>query len=408
MEQVPGARMIQYHGQLADLPRNLSHLPVIGFVRNPWDWYVSMFFDYRRKKQYVFQNICDGKELDFETTVSRFLKLGDSSEQSRKLLDRLVLVAPTSINAQTPPRRRNAGLRSDHFRNYPDNIGYCSWLFQRMYESKHSHRIHIGRFENLTDEVLRLFEITGTPITNAISAYLDESRPLNISKRPCIYSERYSPDLQQLVADKEKYLIEKFGYTFSTETYPSKYPKADYYRDLGTADVSALVQRIKNIPETFWDEDNKTKLNKFGKLNETRHIMFRFVNELKYVFDFEEYPRWDEWKDSLLPLMEQAAQRLGYKNYRFPRAMLARLPAGGEISPHVDLNASHYIHKIHVPLITNPETEFHVGNQARNLTVGEITEVNNKRMHAVYNKGQQDRVHFIFECYNADDYGRIN
>lgn len=400
--------MIQYHGQLADLPRNLSHLPVIGFVRNPWDWYVSMYFDYRRKKQYVFQNICDGKRLNFETTVSRFLKLGDGSEQSRKLLDRLVLVAPTSINAQTPPRRGNPGLRSDHFRNYPDNIGYCSWLFQRMYESKHSHCIHIGRFENLTDEVLRLFEITGTPITNAISAYLDESRSLNFSRRPCIYSERYSPDLQQLVADKEKYLIEKFGYTFSTETYPSKYPKPDYYRDLGTADVSALVQRIKNIPEAFWDEDNEIKPNKFAKLNETRHIMFRFVNESKNVFDFEEYPRWDEWKDSLLPLMEQAAQRLGYKNYRFPRAMLARVPAGGEISPHADLTASHYIHKIHVPLITNPEAEFHVGNQARNLTVGEITEVNNKRMHAVYNKGQQDRVHFIFECYNADDYGRIN
>lgn len=46
LEQVPGARMIQYHGHLRDLPAEYSHLPVIGFVRNPWDWYVSMYFDY--------------------------------------------------------------------------------------------------------------------------------------------------------------------------------------------------------------------------------------------------------------------------------------------------------------------------------------------------------------------------
>jgi len=32
-EHVPGARMIQYHGHLKDLPAELSHLPVIGFFR---------------------------------------------------------------------------------------------------------------------------------------------------------------------------------------------------------------------------------------------------------------------------------------------------------------------------------------------------------------------------------------
>ena len=119
-------------------------------------------------------------------------------------------------------------------------------------------------------------------------------------------------------------------------------------------------------------------------------------------------PLWDEWKDVLLPIMEQAAKKLGYRNYRFPRVMLAWLPASGEISRHSDGNASHYIHKIHVPLITNPETIFHVGGKARHLPVGEIIEVNNKRVHAVKNDGEQDRVHFIFECYNMDDYGKLD
>ena len=104
--------------------------------------------------------------------------------------------------------------------------------------------------------------------------------------------------------------------------------------------------------------------------------------------------------------MEQAAIRLGYKNYSFPRVMLAKLSAGGEISPHTDRRASHFIHKIHVPLITNPETIFRVGRQAKHLPAGEIIEVNNKRNHAVKNDGELDRIHFIFECYNMDDYGK--
>jgi hypothetical protein len=135
--------------------------------------------------------------------------------------------------------------------------------------------------------------------------------------------------------------------------------------------------------------------------------MFRYIQGDTNVFDFHEFPAWDEWKDLLLPIMEQAANQLGYENYRFPRVMFAWLAAGGEISRHSDGNASHYIHKIHVPLITNSETIFQVGRQAKHLPVGEIFEVNNKRTHSVKNDGKTDRIHLIFECYNMDDYGKL-
>lgn len=214
LEHVPGARMLQYHGHLSDLPGTFSDLPVIGFVRNPWDWYVSMFFDYRRKQQYVFQIISAGGALDFEATVSRFLRLGDKSVQSKRLLKQLVHTAPTVIDAQVPPRRRMPGLRSEHFANFPENHGYYSWLFQLMYQSENAHRIHIGRFEDLREEALRLFTITGTPITKGITAYLKEAEVLNTSPRPKIFVGGYPQQLEQLVADKEKYLIDQFGYDF--------------------------------------------------------------------------------------------------------------------------------------------------------------------------------------------------
>ena len=63
LEHVPGARMLQYHGQLRDLPEFFSHLPVIGFVRNPWDWYVSMFCDYLRQQQYLYEVVLEGGDV---------------------------------------------------------------------------------------------------------------------------------------------------------------------------------------------------------------------------------------------------------------------------------------------------------------------------------------------------------
>lgn len=214
IEHVPGARMIQYHGHLQDLPAQYAHLPVIGFARNPWDWYVSMYFDYRRKRQYVLGVISERGKLAFGPTIERFLTLGDDNEQSRRLLAQLVQVAPAQISTRSPPQHHLPGLRSDHFAGYPDNTGYYSWLFQLMFESNATRPVHIGRFENLREEALRLLEETGAPVTDRISAYLKATGPLNASQRPKNYAEGYTPDLARLVAQKDGYIVDRFGYEF--------------------------------------------------------------------------------------------------------------------------------------------------------------------------------------------------
>lgn len=408
MNHVPGARMIQYHGHLANLPERFAHLPVIGIVRNPWDWYISMHFDYKRKKQYIYQMLSRNGTMTFEETIGRYLNLGDGSDTSKRLLTMVGRAAPREINAQTPPRRRNPGLYAKDFAGYPENTGYYSWLFQLMYATDRSHEIHIGRFENLVPEMRRLFEITGTPITPAMDKYLGENKALNSSHRPSVYADRYSAELRDLVAERDSYIIERFGYEFEVDDYDPKYPKPNHFRSLGEVDVSSLRERVAAIPESDWDGENKDKPNDFMQLEDARHIVFRFVDEFVNVYKYHDRALWDEWKDDLLPIMEQAARQLGYANYCFPRVMLARLSAGGKIHPHSDQTASHYIHKIHVPLETTPETLFRVGDQVRNIKVGEIVEVNNKRVHAVDNDGDRDRIHLIFECYNMDDYGKAD
>ena len=213
-EHVPGARMIQYHGHLKDLPAEYSHLPVIGFVRNPWDWYVSMFFDYRRKQQYVYQVLSNRGSLGFQATVSRFLRLGDRSDESNHLLGILARTAPRQISTVRPPRNHLPGLRADHFASYPENTGYYSWLFRLMFETDSGAPVHIGRFENIRQDALRLLEETGTPITAAARAYLAQSQPLNKSPRPPSYGGGYNQELADLVAAKDRTIVDRFGYEF--------------------------------------------------------------------------------------------------------------------------------------------------------------------------------------------------
>lgn len=214
LDQAPGARMLRYHGRLEDLPAVHAHLPAIGFARNPWDWYVSMFHDYRRKKQFVFQILSDGGDLDFERTVARFLNLGDGSAESRALLRRLTAAAPEILSAREPGRNHLPGLRSDDFARYPAGIGYFGWLFELMLRAGPGREIHIGRFENLRQDALRLFGETGVPITGRIARYLEEAPPLNASRRPRKFAGAFSPELKRLVAERERVFIERFGYEF--------------------------------------------------------------------------------------------------------------------------------------------------------------------------------------------------
>ncbi|MEW6981785.1 aspartyl/asparaginyl beta-hydroxylase domain-containing protein [Colwelliaceae bacterium 6471] len=185
-----------------------------------------------------------------------------------------------------------------------------------------------------------------------------------------------------------------------------KYPKTDFFRKLGDANIEELIKRVSVLPESIWTAKNSRHQNKGAALVDASHIIFRFIKDFNNVYDYEDKALWDEWDDALSSIMHQAAQALGYKEYVFPRIMLARLPAGACIHPHIDNHASYYVHKIHVPLMTNPKTIFHVDDQEMHMEVGHIIEVNNKKGHAVYNDGDTDRIHLIFECYNKEDYGK--
>ncbi|MES2859547.1 MAG: aspartyl/asparaginyl beta-hydroxylase domain-containing protein [Pseudomonadota bacterium] len=179
--------------------------------------------------------------------------------------------------------------------------------------------------------------------------------------------------------------------------------KTKSVRHLGRVDIDALLAAVLAIPEALWDAENADKPNKFEALDKTRHIVFRFVDSTRDWRGSHDRPLWPEWRGLLAPVMAQSVRDYGYARGVFPRVMLARMAPGGVIQPHIDANpAAKWPHKIHVPLTTNARVAFRIGETIHHFPVGEAVEVNNLGPHAVHNEGETDRIHLIFEYYDAD------
>lgn len=174
-------------------------------------------------------------------------------------------------------------------------------------------------------------------------------------------------------------------------------------RRLGPVDIDALRTAVLATPEAVWDAENQTKPNKFEALDATRHIVFRFIDSPRDWRASHDRPAWPLWRDLIEPVIIRAVANYGYARGIFPRVMLARMRPGGVIHPHIDANpAAKWPHKIHVPLITNPGVVSFFGGEEHRFPVGQAVEVNNLGPHWVRNDGDTDRIHLIFEYYDAD------
>ena len=138
------------------------------------------------------------------------------------------------------------------------------------------------------------------------------------------------------------------------------------------------MKRCPRSRNRVWDEENAAKPNRFGALDATRHIIFRFVSNFVDWRQSYEQPLWSEWRPLIEPVLAAATEPYGYAAGEFPRVMLARMAPGGVIHPHRDENpAAKWPHKIHVPIQTNDDVTFYVDGIAYHFAEGEAVEVNN-------------------------------
>lgn len=179
--------------------------------------------------------------------------------------------------------------------------------------------------------------------------------------------------------------------------------KTTTVRKLGPVDIAALLSAVQRIPESLWSAEDAGKPNKFGVLDRTRHIVFRFVDNTRDWRHSHDRPQWQPWQQLLQPVLAQAVRPYGYARAAFPRVMFARMPPGGVIHPHTDANpAAKWPHKIHVPLLTNERVVCFFGGAEHHFPTGQAVEVNNLGTHWVRNDGATDRIHLIFEYFDLD------
>lgn len=404
-------RVVGYHYPRAEIPAESAALPVVGIVRNPWDWYVSWYAFNRRPKIHnqLFNVISDGGKGTFKSTITNLINLGSDRPESRSHRDDLVRMLPDSLDGN-----RGVGLAKDSIRDFEnDERGYYSWLTDRMLGNPDDERTCIGRFENLQDDFLTIMEQLSVHETESMRAELDKRERKNVS-RHSHYSHYYDDELRDLVARKEQQLIEQFGYDFQcvkpaavAYDFPSDlYTGANqgFHKLLGREsnflrlrsdfDVTELRGRIEQIPAAKWRESERERL--FDVHRDTQALLLVHFEDYQYKKpDYREL--YFELQNELTPLVDYVSDY--YQNNGFiVRLLLAKLVAGGKIPKHTDAGYSLLnCHRVHLPIITNDKVDFVVGGEKKNMQVGELWEINNGSVHAVENRGNEDRIHLIID-----------
>lgn len=81
--------------------------------------------------------------------------------------------------------------------------------------------------------------------------------------------------------------------------------------------------------------------------------------------------------------------------------MLSAVMPGDTIETHRDEQPPYWLTRVHVPLLTNREALFWVGNRSENLEAGKAYMINTRATHAVGNAGATPRIHFMFDVRTA-------
>jgi tetratricopeptide (TPR) repeat protein len=402
---------IGYHFPRRGIPERAAGLPVVGMVRNPWSWYVSWYFFNRRpgSSNPLYSVVSDGGREGFATTVRNLITLGSDTDESRQHREKLISVLPETLDFN-----RGVGLTKDDLRGFRnDDIGYYSWLFDRMIGIDRDENTLVGKVENFQEDFLGIMEQLGVAETAVIGESLAQSERKNTS-RHSHYSHYYDNELRQLVADKERLLIERFDYQFETvgptdifanqQSDPETDGSQEFRKLLGRAknfllvnsgfDTGPLREKVLQIEEEVWAESDRSE--RFEVHRRTQSVpLIQFAEHLHD--EPEPKPLYPEFEEVLRPIFDHIA-RYYQDNGFVVRTLLAKLLAGGKIEQHVDFSYSLLgVHRIHIPVVTNDDVVFHVGGESRNMRPGEFCEIDNSEIHAVDNNSTEDRIHLIVD-----------
>ena len=169
-------------------------------------------------------------------------------------------------------------------------------------------------------------------------------------------------------------------------------------RELGAIDSTDLRDAILRQEEAAWLED-QYRQQSYDVHDLTQSIVLVFTDGSNWPkSEVRRAAGWDRLAKEAVPVMHEIIRKHYAAGGTIIRAMAAKLPAAGKITPHYDKHPSfHCGHRIHVPITTNSRVRFMIDGQPYHLAVGQAYELNNQKLHSVMNKGCEDRITFIFD-----------
>ncbi len=202
----PSAREIGRHLPRELLPREYSHLPVLGTVRNPWEFYVSWYHHVwsRYAASILVSWISENGRLGFIDSIRNLLNLGVND----KRLDVLIEMLPEDVDYA---RRHFPNMTKDEMRRVRGTgVGYYTFRFNYIFGN--ADEVFFCRLETLRQDLVAFFERIGAA-TDELRDYVLRLDKKNISEHRH-YSTYYTPELAELVSIRDRQLTERFGYIF--------------------------------------------------------------------------------------------------------------------------------------------------------------------------------------------------
>jgi hypothetical protein len=215
----------------------------IGSIRDPWGWYLSLFSYGCQKKGGVYlrtTNPARWKQLrrggalegadGFDTYSPQFMREEvyadpDNAEHFRAWLKLVLTTGPHRALIEDgyaeSPISTIAGLMTyryfllfvDGAASVPETVNTLRKL--QAHEKKSLFVKHIIRNETLAEDLIKAVEACGEPLTPEQQTQIREAPRTNTSARKYDKTHYYDDASIALVAEREKFIIDKFGYKFA-------------------------------------------------------------------------------------------------------------------------------------------------------------------------------------------------
>lgn len=173
------------------------------------------------------------------------------------------------------------------------------------------------------------------------------------------------------------------------------------------------IKDLCDVPQDLSDSLLSAIDNEHWKINTSRQktyevhrftetIRLRHVKDLDFNnFKFINYEMFQHYKSLIDKYLEIISQHFTIRDYT---SLIVNLKPKGIINRHTDGGSKYFElgHRLHIPIKTNENVFFSVGNMKENLKVGKIYEIDNLNSHSVENHSTENRIHLIMDIFDKD------